>query len=108
MLILSILLNLLICTTADAITLPGYTGQCPVLEIGSTSKQCVTALQLLLNKEGIRPLLAVNGIYNTLTKDNVATFQKSRGLKPQDGIVGPETASALKAAWQNSQAKNRK
>jgi hypothetical protein len=106
-LLLSVLLSLLVCATADAITLPGHAGQCPQLAIGSTDKQCVAALQRLLNSENVRPPLKINGIYDTPTFNNVKKFQDSRKLNP-DGIVGPDTAGALGLSWENSQAKNRK
>jgi Putative peptidoglycan binding domain len=103
---LSILISLLACTDADAITLPGHAGHCPQLAIGSADKQCVAALQRALNGMNLKPLLKVTGNYDTSTFNNVKKFQLSKGLS-QDGIVGQQTAGALGRAWRISQAKNR-
>lgn len=107
MITLIILLNLLTCTIAEAITLPPHPGQCPQLSIDSTDKPCIEALQRLLNSVNIRPALKVNGHFDISTFNNVKKFQKSIGLNP-DGIVGPDTADALALSRQRSLANSRK
>ena len=103
---LSIFLNLLFCTPASAITLPGHAGQCPVLHIGSNSKSCIATLQGLLNKANVRPVLAVDGNFGPRTFANVESFQSSRQLTV-DGRVGTATAHALELFTQNSGTRNR-
>lgn len=76
-----------------AITLPGKAGHCPVLSFGSRGL-CVTALQRQLDKDNIRPLLRVDGVFGKLTLNAVKSFQSSKGLAA-DGVVGPKTARFL-------------
>jgi peptidoglycan hydrolase-like protein with peptidoglycan-binding domain len=108
-----IVLNLLVCTAAQAvalpahtisITLPGYGGKCPELYAGVNNIPCVKALQNLLNKLNFTPRLTVDGSFGTYTKRNVIEFQQSRKLSSQKGVVEQETASALETAWKTLQA----
>jgi hypothetical protein len=53
----------------------------------------VMDLQTALNRHGAK--LVVDGVFGRLTEAAVKAFQKSRGLVPVDGIVGPLTWSEL-------------
>jgi hypothetical protein len=106
MLILSIFLSFLVCAPAGAITLSGHTGQCPVLSLRSSNRSCINALQRQLNRDNVRPLLTVDGIFGQLTLNNVESFQRSRGL-PADGIVGAATARALALVLQRHYIRGR-
>jgi hypothetical protein len=53
----------------------------------------VARLQLQLNLQRVVPDLIIDGIFGPLTKTNVVSFQRSRGLVP-DGIAGPKTHAA--------------
>ena len=61
-----------------------------------TDPEVVTALQQALVSAGYDPGEA-DGTFGPQTEAAVVAFQQDNGLSP-DGIVGPETASALNAA----------
>jgi hypothetical protein len=87
------LIGILCASPAEAIALPGHSGQCPDLHLGSTGS-CVIALQWRLDQNHIQPLIAVDGIFGKQTYSSVTEFQRIKGLTV-DGIVGPRTARAL-------------
>jgi len=60
---------------------------CPLLSEGNRHSG-VTAFQRQLNKHGYN--LALNGIYDSVMRTAVISFQNSYGLTP-DGLVGPNT-----------------
>ncbi|PWA08396.1 endopeptidase SpoIID/LytB [Pueribacillus theae] len=66
-----------------------------LLRIGSVGPD-VTNLQNKLQAAGYHTA-AVDGIYGSQTAQSVRNFQKAKGLKV-DGIVGPETLSALEGS----------
>jgi len=51
-------------------------------------------VQNALNHAGYRPALITDGIFGEKTEAGVQWFQRARKLH-RDGIVGPETYSAL-------------
>ncbi len=67
----------------------------PVLHRGSKG-DAVGALQRLLHKRGF--MVAIDNDFGAGTEVAVAAFQKRRGLKPVDGIVGRDTWAALDPA----------
>src|ERR1044071_8628804 len=67
----------------------------PTLKLGSTGA-AVTRLQNKLKELGFDPG-AIDGKFGAGTKKALMKFQKSQGLT-QDGVAGPETMEALKAA----------
>jgi hypothetical protein len=114
-LLLSVLLGSLVCTTANAFTLPGYNRDCPLLVVGSPDKECVKELQELLSAAGIRPHEAPSGIYDNQTAEYVkqfqskekAIFQKFTGRSLRvDGNVGQDTALAFELAGLNPPVKS--
>ncbi len=73
-------------------------GDSAVHPTGSTYPHgSVADLQWRLNKAGATPILAVDGLSGTATRDAIAQFQSRRGLYV-DGIAGPRTWAALMAA----------
>jgi peptidoglycan L-alanyl-D-glutamate endopeptidase CwlK len=63
-----------------------------ILKLNSTGPD-VQALQLALQKAGFNPG-AIDGVFGAGTEAAVLAFQRSQGLAA-DGIVGPNTATAL-------------
>lgn len=62
------------------------------------TKADVITLQTGINGLGYKPALVVDGIAGKLTRSGVLWFQQAYGVKPVDGIAGPITNLALKAA----------
>lgn len=54
----------------------------------------VKYVQQLLNKNGAKPKLEINGVFDETMRDAVKAFQKRQGFKP-DGIVGDDTMARL-------------
>ena len=79
--------------------LPADLDKCPVLHVGYPTGGCVAQLQTDLNTiQGNH--LVVDGAFGSdgsQTDNAVVAFQQAYGLKP-DGMVGPDTKNALKAA----------
>ena len=76
---------------------------CPILHTGYPQGGCVAQLQTDLNVVQ-DPRLVVDGIFGpqgSQTYNAVIAFQTAHGL-PQDGMVGPATKNALKAALSGS------
>lgn len=63
------------------------------VEPGNDIAQVQTRLKFLGYYDGV-----VDGIYGLLTRQAVVAFQRDQGLEP-DGIVGPQTYSALQRAY---------
>lgn len=59
-------------------------------------EQSIHALQTMLNKAGATPSLAVNGVFDSATKDGVRDYQHTRRLDV-DGVVGEDTLESLRA-----------
>ena len=71
------------------------------LKLGSTGSE-VSTLQAELSYVGLNPG-TIDGIFGTLTRQSLITFQLSKGL-PGDGVFGPLTAKALNTAYTAEQA----
>jgi hypothetical protein len=95
-LFLMVCLGSLMTESADAAPLHGRASglaSCPQLHFGS-SGSCVRRLQEKLDKDHVRPYVAVDGQFGKTTKEAVRNFQRSRGLR-HDGVAGPRTFRAL-------------
>lgn len=68
-----------------------------VYKVGSRGED-VRRIQRALVKAGCGAGMTIDGVYGQRTADAVKTFQQKAGLKPVDGIVGPDTMSRLMAA----------
>ena len=65
-----------------------------ILSIGSRGPEVVTLQQELNRQLYPSPRLSPDGIFGSLTRQAVRTFQRDAGLKV-DGLVGPMTRAAL-------------
>lgn len=65
----------------------------PVLKKGAKGPG-VKYVQQLLNKNGAKPKLDINGVFDETMREAVKVFQKRQSLKP-DGIVGEDTVARL-------------
>lgn len=66
------------------------------LKVGSVGRD-VRAIQRALRKAGFRPPTdATNEVYDDRMRDQVAAFQRARGLTPDDGEIGADEYGALK------------
>ena len=76
---------------------------CPILHAGYPTGGCVAQLQTDLNiiQDNNLAVDRTFGSVGSQTYNAVITFQKANGL-PQDGLVGPATKNALKAALSGS------
>lgn len=68
----------------------------PVLRYGSTG-QCVKYVQALLNTDQ-HAGLSIDGVFGNETQSTVYIFQKRYNIQ-QDGVIDPQTWSALIAAY---------
>ncbi|MEW5940432.1 MAG: peptidoglycan-binding protein [Chloroflexota bacterium] len=82
-----------------AVTPAPFLPDWPVLQQGDSGPE-VWALQYLLRVRG--QTLAADGLFGPVTRSAVVNFQTAVGLSP-DGIVGPQTWSALIAGIQYAQ-----
>ena len=70
------------------------TGSCIPLTLDSSSAECVSSLQALLNDDHLYSTISVDGYFDRPTMEAVIVFQSAHDL-PVDGIVGSKTAWAI-------------
>ena len=69
----------------------------PQIQQGSTNTQAVTLLQQQLQRLGYLTT-APDGAFGAGTTAAVIKFQTDKGISPADGVVGPQTWTALSTA----------
>jgi Putative peptidoglycan binding domain len=70
------------------------TGSCIPLTLDSSSAECVSSLQALLNDDHLYSTISIDGYFDRPTMEAVIVFQSAHHLTV-DGIVGSQTAEAI-------------